>query len=111
MRWLMGWRLRPAWGVTPETFLEAVSGSSGDSFALRNHGMKAMLPDHFPESAFPVTFAMKDLTHALERAVETDIDSAVAIPVKALFDEAVESGHGDRYHPMIATPVDRKRRT
>lgn len=29
--------------VAPETFLEAVSRSSGDSFALRNHGMKQSL--------------------------------------------------------------------
>ena len=40
-------------GVKPATLLEAVSKGSGDSFALRNHGMKAMLPREFPERSFP----------------------------------------------------------
>ena len=40
-------------GIEPATFLEAVGRSSGDSFALRNHGMKAILKERFPESAFP----------------------------------------------------------
>ena len=41
-----------------------------DSFALRNHGMKAVLPNHLPEGAFPVTYAMGDVTYARERAAE-----------------------------------------
>ncbi|MCY4429023.1 MAG: NAD(P)-dependent oxidoreductase, partial [Rhodospirillales bacterium] len=95
-------------GVAPETFLEAVSRSSGDSFALRSHGMKAMLPDHYPEGAFPVTYAMKDLDYARELAAEAGIDAAGAALVEALFDEAVERGLGARYHPVIATLIDRK---
>ena len=96
-------------GVAPETFLEAVSRSSGDSFALRNHGMKAILAEHYPEGAFPVTYAMKDLSYALELAAEANVDAAGADLVKALFDEAVECGLGERYHPVIATLIDRKR--
>ena len=38
-------------GIEPRTFLEAVGRSSGDSFALQNHGMKAMLEQHFPAKA------------------------------------------------------------
>ena len=96
-------------GVAPETFLEAVSRSSGDSFALRSHGMKAMLPENFPEGAFPVTYAMKDLDYALELAAEAGVDAVGAALVKALFDEAIEDGLGARYHPVIATLIDRKR--
>ena len=95
-------------GVAPGTFLEAVSRSSGDSFALRSHGMQAMLPGRYPEGAFPVTYAMKDLDYALELATEAGIDAAGATLVKALFDEAVEAGLGARYHPVIATLIDRK---
>ena len=40
-------------GIELQTFLEAVGRSSGDSFALRNHGMKAMLEERYPEGAFP----------------------------------------------------------
>ena len=98
-------------GVAPETFLEAVGRSSGDSFALRNHGMKAILAEHYPEGAFPVTYAMKDLDYALELAAEADIDAAGADLVKALFNEAVESGLGECYHPVIATLIDREQST
>ena len=96
-------------GIEPATFLEAVGRSSGDSFALRNHGMKAMLEQRFPEGAFPVTYAMKDLDYALELARESDIDAEGAALVKALFAEAIENGLGARYHPVIATLIDRKR--
>jgi 3-hydroxyisobutyrate dehydrogenase-like beta-hydroxyacid dehydrogenase len=36
-------------GVAPAVLLDAVSKGSGDSFALRNHARKAMLPREFPE--------------------------------------------------------------
>ena len=98
-------------GVAPETFLEAVSRSSGDSFALRSHGMKAMLPENFPEGAFPVTYAMKDLDYALELAADAGVDAAGAALVKELFNDAVECGLGARYHPVIATLIDRKHTT
>ena len=95
-------------GVAPGTFLEAVSRSSGDSFALRSHGRRAMLEDRYPEGAFPVTYAMKDLDYALELAAEAGIDAAGAALVRSLFDEAVERGLGARYHPVIATLIDRR---
>src|SRR5690606_6998526 len=34
-------------GVQPAVLLDAVSKGSGDSFVLRNHGRRAMLPRHF----------------------------------------------------------------
>ena len=98
-------------GIAPETFLEAVGRSSGDSFALRNHGMKAMLEERFPEGAFPVTYAVKDLDYALELAAASGIGAEGAALVKALFTEAIENGLGARYHPVIATLIDRSRPT
>ena len=98
-------------GIEPQTFLEAVGRSSGDSFALRNHGMKAMLEERYPEGAFPVTYALKDLDYALELAAESGIDAEGAALVKALFTEAIECGLGARYHPVIATLIDRTRPT
>ena len=96
-------------GIEPATFLEAVGRSSGDSFALRSHGMKSMLEERFPEGAFPVTYAMKDLDYALELAAASGIDAEGAALVKALFTEAIENGLGARYHPVIATLIDRNR--
>lgn len=77
--------------------------------ALRSHGMKAILAEHYPEGAFPVNYAMKDLAYALELTAEAGIDAAGADLVKALFNEAVESGLGECYHPVIATLIDRER--
>ena len=98
-------------GIEPQTFLEAVGRSSGDSFALRNHGLNAMLEESFPEGAFPVTYAMKDLDYALDLAKESGLDADGAVLVKALFAEAIERGLGARYHPVIATLIDRTRLT
>ncbi|MDD9991050.1 MAG: NAD(P)-dependent oxidoreductase [Rhodospirillales bacterium] len=98
-------------GIEPQTFMEAVGRSSGDSFALQNHGMKAMLEGRFPEGAFPVTYALKDLDYAFELAAESGIDAEGAALVKALFTEAIECGLGARYHPVIATLIDRTRLT
>ena len=55
-------------GVPPEVLLPTMAMGSGDSFVLRNHGMKAMLPGVFPERAFSTRYAMKDLSYALEMA-------------------------------------------
>ena len=98
-------------GIAPETFLEAVGRSSGDSFALQNHGKKAILPEHFPEGAFPLTYAMKDLDYSIDIAEESGIDAEGAVLVRALFAEAIASGLGARYHPVIATLIGRKRPT
>ena len=54
---------------------------------------------------------MKDLDYALELAAESGIDAEGAASVKALFAQAIENGLGTRYHPMIATLIDRQRPT
>src|SRR5262249_40371448 len=55
-------------GVAPEILLQAVSKGSGDSFVLRNHGMKAMLTRNFPERSFPPEYVLKDLGYTIELA-------------------------------------------
>ena len=39
-------------GVDPALLLDTLSKGSADSFALRNHGMKSIVPGNFPERAF-----------------------------------------------------------
>ena len=56
-------------GVKPETLLDAVSKGSGDSFALRNHARKAMLPRQFPERSFPPEYVIKDISYVTEEYV------------------------------------------
>jgi 3-hydroxyisobutyrate dehydrogenase-like beta-hydroxyacid dehydrogenase len=89
-------------GLNPAVALETLSKGSADSFALRNHGMKAMLMNQFPERAFPVEYALKDLEYALELAKIAKIDLKGAAQVKALFEKAMEAGHTKEYFPVIA---------
>ena len=54
---------------------------------------------------------MKDLDYALELAADAGIDAEGAALVKALYSAAIESGLGARYHPVIATLIERERPT
>ena len=89
-------------GLNPASALEVLSKGSADSFALRNHGMKAMLVNQYPEKAFPVDYALKDLDYALELAKIAKIDLKGAAQVRALFEKAIAEGHSKEYFPVIA---------
>jgi 3-hydroxyisobutyrate dehydrogenase len=89
-------------GVDAALLFDTLSKGSADSFALRNHGMKAMLPGEFPERAFSVRYARKDLLYALQLAEETGVDARSAELVDAWYQAAIACGLGDRYHPVIS---------
>ena len=63
-------------GVDPRLLLDTLSKGSADSFALRNHGMKAIVPGNFPERAFSTEYALKDLSYALELAADAGIEDS-----------------------------------
>jgi len=88
-------------GVPPNTLLDVLSISSADSFALRNHGMKAMLPRAFPEKAFPSDYVLKDLAYAIEMAEGTNVDARLAKRAGEYYAAAVEQGIGAKYFPAI----------
>jgi len=90
-------------GVDPALLFDTLSKGSADSFALRNHGMKAMLPDQYPLRAFSVEYAMKDLRYALRMAESGGVDAAGARNVGVLFDRAVDAGKGECYWPVVST--------
>ena len=98
-------------GVDPAILFEAMSQGSGDSFALRNHGMKSLLPDVYPEKAFSVRYAGKDLSYALEMAKEAGIDAMGATAVARRFDASEEIGDGDRYFPVIRRSIGKRKKT
>ncbi len=89
-------------GMDPQVLFEALSKGSGDSFALRNHGMKAILRGDFPARAFSVRYAWKDLKYALRLAEQTGVDASGARNVEGWFERADKAGDGDRYWPVIA---------
>ncbi|MDH4324560.1 MAG: NAD(P)-dependent oxidoreductase [Betaproteobacteria bacterium] len=94
-------------GVDPALLFEALAKGSADSFALRNHGMKAMLPGEYPLRAFSVEYAAKDNGYALELGREAGVRLRGAENVAAVFEEARAAGLGGAYYPVIAKIVDR----
>ena len=89
-------------GVDPTVLFDTLSKGSADSFALRNHGMKAVLPGEFPERAFSVLYAHKDLKYALQLARDTGVDARGAAIVDEWFQQAIDSDLGEKYHPVIS---------
>ena len=93
-------------GVEPQTLLPAIAKGSGDSFVLRSHGMKSMLPKVFPQRAFSTRYAMKDLSYALELADAAGIDVPGARLAMQRLEEAERQGCGDDYHPVVLKLID-----
>ena len=89
-------------GVDPETLFAALAAGSADSFALRNQGLKAIVPQEFPERAFPVTYARKDLSYAVALAEQVGVNATGAKNLVACFDQAIAAGHGAKYAPAIS---------
>jgi 3-hydroxyisobutyrate dehydrogenase len=89
-------------GVDPKLLLETLSKGSADSFALRNHGLKAIVPGVFPERAFSTEYALKDLSYALELADDAGIKLRGAELIGTILQEAIDAGTGENYFPVIA---------
>jgi 3-hydroxyisobutyrate dehydrogenase-like beta-hydroxyacid dehydrogenase len=92
-------------GLDPEKALEVLAKGSADSFALRHHAMKAMLPNKFPLKAFSVEYALKDVSYALELAKTARIELTGLKNAKALLEKAAAAGHTAEYFPVVAKIV------
>ncbi len=88
-------------GVDETLLADTLSKGSADSFALRNHGMKSLVPQVYPERAFSVNYMLKDLSYALELADQVGLRLEVAQCVRALLERSQARGDGDRYHPVV----------
>jgi 3-hydroxyisobutyrate dehydrogenase len=95
-------------GVDPALLLNTLSKGSADSFALRNHGLKAIVPGNFPERAFSTEYALKDLSYALELAADAGIKIRGAELIGQVLQEAIDAGYGGAYFPVISKHIDRK---
>jgi 3-hydroxyisobutyrate dehydrogenase-like beta-hydroxyacid dehydrogenase len=93
-------------GVAPDKLLNILSTGSGDSFILRNHGMKSMVPEAYPERAFSVRYSIKDLSYALEMADEAGLPVEGARLAMRRLQAAESAGDGDRYHPVVRKLID-----
>ena len=93
-------------GLDGKLLFETLAKGSADSFALRNHGMKAILPGNFPRQAFSTDYARKDLGYALALAAEVGLTLDAARTAERLLDEASRRGFGDLYWPVVSRVVD-----
>ncbi len=93
-------------GVDPALLLDTLSKGSADSFALRNHGLKAIVPGNFPERAFSTEYALKDLSYALELAEDAGVKIRGAELIGTILQEAIDAGSGGAYFPVIAKHID-----
>jgi len=93
-------------GVAPDILLQAVSKGSGDSFVLRNHGMKAMLPRSFPERSFPAEYVLKDLGYTISLAHSCGVEPRLPVAVREYYQAALEKGLGGRYFPAIIQLIE-----
>ena len=93
-------------GLDPALLLGTLAKGSADSFALRNHGMKSMLPGVFPERAFSAQYALKDICYALECAAEAGLELAGAELARARLERAIARGFGEQYWPVIARVIE-----
>jgi len=94
-------------GVAPEVLLDAVAKGSGDSFALRNHARKSMLPRQFPEKSFPPEYVLKDISYVLELARQVSVSAHVTELARRYYAAAASNGWSGRYYPAVIEVVDR----
>ena len=95
-------------GIDGARMFETLTTGSADSFALRNHGMKAVLPGVFPERAFSARYALKDLSYALDLAREGGFPIPGAQTAERYLRAAIAAGDGDAYWPVISRQSGRK---
>lgn len=93
-------------GLKPDVLFDLLSQGSADSFVLRNHGKKSLVPDQFPEKVFPLVYAIKDAGLALELARQGDFTPRIAQYTYGLMCQARDAGFGQNYHPVIVNLVD-----
>ena len=91
-------------GVDGERLFEALRNGC-DSFALRQHGMTALLPGCFPEGRFPARYMLKDLDYVMELKESLGMTLAGMETVHGLLERTVAAGLGDAYWPALIHAV------
>ena len=92
-------------GIDPELAFDILSKGSADSFALRNHGIKAMLKGDYPEHAYSCEYALKDIRYALRLGEEAGLFLTGADNAKELIKRAIRAGYGKEYFPALAKVI------
>jgi 3-hydroxyisobutyrate dehydrogenase len=85
--------LSEATDVDPESFFEAIGGGPLDLPYAQVKGR--MMVSHDYPTSFSAKLAAKDADLVLEAAGKVGLEPGIIRAVTALFDRALESGHGD----------------
>ena len=94
-------RIAEKYNLNSEHLFQNISKCSGDSFALKNHGLKSIIKDNYPNPAFSVKYAQKDLSYAIDLAKKQNINTPGCYNLNELFKKAIDKGYGDLYFPVI----------
>ena len=93
-------------GIDSKILFETLTKGSADSFGLRNHGMKALLPGVFPERAFSTDYALKDLSYAIQMAEDKGVPALGADVARELMERAKELGFAKEYWPVLIKAIE-----
>jgi hypothetical protein len=97
---------RASGAVDPRILFETLTKGSADSFVLRNHGMKSLLPDTHPtQGAFPTSYIIKDLSYALALAESAGLTLEQATTTRRLMERTVEAGYRDSYYTAVIRTI------
>ena len=88
-------------GMSVEKLFNNITKCSGDSFALKNHGLKSIAKDNFPSPAFSSEYALKDLSYALELGNKLKVKLPGAETAERLLQTSIERGDKELYFPVI----------
>jgi 3-hydroxyisobutyrate dehydrogenase-like beta-hydroxyacid dehydrogenase len=94
-------------GLDAGLLFETMAKGSADSAALRTPGLKHLVPDDFPEDAFPTDYAVKDIRLALELAKETGVNAEAARHTCALLEATSRAGYGKNYYPAMVKLIEK----
>jgi len=95
--------------VEPRVLFETLMKGSADSFVLRNHGMKSLLPDHHPtEGAFPTRYILKDLSYAIALADSCGLTLEQASTARRLLERTAALGWNDAYYTAVIRAIEKQ---
>ncbi len=87
-------------GVDGTTLFDALADGA-DSFALRQHGIGALLADDFPEGRFPTRYMAKDLDYLERLRSDLGLDLDGLALARRRLAASLEAGDGEAYWPAF----------
>jgi hypothetical protein len=98
---------RASGAVDPKVLFETLTKGSADSFVLRNHGLRSLVPDHHPtEGAFPTSYIIKDLSYAIGLAESAGLTLEQASTTLRLMERTAAAGYTRNYYTAVVRVIE-----